>query len=150
MKTLICLTVSVLCGCCLFFLSSCYHTPTALDACVSEETVADAYGNRDGVASEEELNAMDRHFTESREAWGIGRMSTAYRDESVRYIRADKLVSMFESGMMVGPYESENALCADFDGKDPLAGHLRRSSWVCRPVRDCPVFSSPWSPYRKC
>ncbi len=95
--------------------SSC-KSPTesgAATVTLDRNAVADMFGNHDGVASSQEVTALDDYFSTNAEAWCI----TDLGQESWYSQEVDAAqVKSYVEGMATHPYASEEALRKAYDG----------------------------------
>ena len=98
--------------------------PTNTKALIDIDFVADGFGDHNGDASDLELLSISNYFNIHQHAWTIGSIAGEYRDESIKEIPADTLVSTFSNMKLIGPYSSE------FDLRKNLNGISFKTPWV--------------------
>ncbi len=115
--------------------------PVTTEVTFDRNAVADLFGNHDGVASTDEVTALDDYFSTNAEAWCItdlGQESWYSREVDAAQVKS------YVEGMATHPYASEEALRKAYEGmsiKTPFVSVsvLRRGE----PIAVTKFFRSP-------
>ena len=87
-------------------ISSCGKNPVSYeleDIFIDKRMVADAFGNHDGTASEDELNFIDNYFKSNLEAWADGVWLGKNLDKNE--ISLSEVINLIKR--LEGPFKSE-------------------------------------------
>lgn len=82
---------------------------------LDKNTVADIFGNHDGVASSEEIAALDSYFSSNKEAWcltDLGQESWYVSDVTAAQVRS------YIASMATHPYPSEAGFRSAYQGEN--------------------------------
>jgi len=76
--------------------------------------VADTFGNRDGIASPDELNFIKNYFARNCEAWALGGFPTLYYN--LNEVPATVVLDALKGTVLSRPYPSEKELRNAYKG----------------------------------
>ncbi|MFC1726545.1 hypothetical protein ACFL4T_13060 [candidate division KSB1 bacterium] len=103
---------------CILFFSGC-KSPTEENkdfSYIDENSLADSFGNRDGIATKEEIDSFIEIFEVNKEIWCIGDYPYNYRDSKT--IPLETILKKFKSSYLWKPFKSETDLRTALEGTD--------------------------------
>ena len=93
------------------------------DILIDKRVVADAFGNHDRTASEDELIFIDDYLKSNPELWALGGFPGDYQDKNE--IPLSEIINAIKNVKLYGPFKSEAELRKSYEGtsiKTPRVG----------------------------